>query len=459
MGLWGCTPLPPGTLPGQQATQDRPETAQQPSQEQAPELAADSTIDFADAFEAEPIAQTPPSVEPQIDSVIHSPELVRVLLVKKNRLDLYLYTQYHFAENPQKTLQGAIQLRAGPAKSVDFLLRGQKIGNVAAPCTLLTLPGAEGQFQTTAVHGDRAYRGNIILDIDPYDSNTILLINYLELEEYIKGVVPHELGVLSTREIEALKAQAVASRTYAYRKILERKNDAFDLQSTVADQVYGGILYQKPHTNRAVEQTRGMIMVYRAKPIIAYYHSTCGGKTAEVHQVWDKPPQPYLKSIEDTDPLAMPWCRISKAYRWEYSWSAAQLQKLLSNTLSLPAARAKGRWGGSFVGASIKNTFSCGRVSELHLNFKQGTAILSGDAIRFALRRGDSSDDPILRSSRFSIVSAGPEGLSLKGSGFGHGVGMCQMGAIARSRAGQDFRQILAAYYAKTTLVQLNGRN
>lgn len=141
----------------------------------------------------------------------------------------------------------------------------------------------------------RAYRGRLIVQLNPRERLTV--INELPLEEYLRSVVPNELGPTAFGELEALKAQAIAARTYAVRQKLAALNtEGYDVLADVRSQVYTGVDVEHPLSTRAVEETRGMIVTFSGEPIEAVYTSTCGGRTEDSESVFNEP-RPYLRSV------------------------------------------------------------------------------------------------------------------------------------------------------------------
>ena len=139
------------------------------------------------------------------------------------------------------------------------------------------------------------YRGIFVLRASP---KGLVLVNILNLEDYLKGVVPQELSPDLFHGYEALKAQAVAARTYAIKNLGLNRDLGFDLCDTPKCQVYGGLSAERAESNRAVEETRGEVALYKGKLINALYTSTCGGMTEDTEKVFEGQPQPYLKSVE-----------------------------------------------------------------------------------------------------------------------------------------------------------------
>ncbi|MCX7725854.1 MAG: SpoIID/LytB domain-containing protein [Chitinispirillaceae bacterium] len=325
-----------------------------------------------------------------------------------------------------KSKDGVLSLRVGKEKVSIFL-----------PCTLIS----DNDYNFFEI-GDTTYRGGIIL----YESgeNKFTVVNYIDVEEYLRGVVPLEIGKRSEEEMEALKVQAIAARTYTYKKIIEKVKEPFDVVSSVSDQVYGGVVVEYPESDKAIKATKDLIMIYDDSIITAYYHSTCGGKTANVNDVWDKPSREYLCSVSDTDSSGKPWCESSTYYKWEESWPFRQFLDIVIPTLQkrLPTLNISS----PIREIKILDRYSCGRIKTLLIKGNNWEYKTGGDAVRFILRRG-VKDYPILRSANFEIVELNKNVVKISGLGYGHGVGMCQMGAIGRAKSGQNFMTILKSYY------------
>jgi stage II sporulation protein D len=148
--------------------------------------------------------------------------------------------------------------------------------------------------------------------------HTLTLVNELPLEEYLRGVVPNELSPTTFGEIEALKAQAVAARTYIYRNLGQYSKEGYDVCATDACQVYQGAGSEDPLATRAVVETRGMIATYEGKPINALYSSTCGGRTEDAENIFGEK-VPYLVSVncEYQHPKPMPFATTRSIANWK----------------------------------------------------------------------------------------------------------------------------------------------
>lgn len=298
----------------------------------------------------------------------------------------------------------------------------------------------------------KPYRGT--LEFHP-DGPGFIVVNVLPLEDYLRGVVPLEMGRHDETRLEALKAQAVAARTYAVKRALARTEGLFDVYASVQDQVYGGFSAEYPVSDRAVRETEGILLVHRDSLAHTYYHSTCGGETASRHEVWGGAPVPYLVSAPDTDESGHAWCRASRYMAWTQSWDADALAAIVRKHLpdagvrDAPAFRA-------LKGFEVRSRFADGRINTLEIRTDRGPVLLRGDKTRWALKPAPGTGR-ILESSRFDIEIRGDR-ITARGRGFGHGIGMCQMGALARAQAGQPYPGILAAYYPGTALARLRIR-
>lgn len=328
-------------------------------------------------------------------------------------------------------------------REMRLALKNGRVFELALPCTLVSRQ-REGMMGVDSLR----VRGRVV--VVHAGGNALSVVNALPVEEYLRGVVPLEIGRRGPEEMEALKAQAVAARTYTYRKMAERRAHAYDVVATVADQVYGGAGAEASTTDRAVMETAGLVLAVGSAPIIAYYHSTCGGRTANIEDVWDKPQESYLRSVDDHDPAGNAYCASSRYASWRYTWNR---QKLSSTVARYGRdCSCDGAFAGTLKKLAILSTFSCGRVHRLRVTGSRGTADFCGDKTRFALRRPETAH-AILPSSRFRVVSQKGDAIVVEGGGYGHGVGMCQMGALGRARAGQSFDRILKTYYTGVDIV------
>ena len=277
-----------------------------------------------------------------------------------------------------------------------------------------------------------------------YNNGKINAINTVDMEDYLRGVIPYEIGQLDSSRFEALKAQAIAARTYAYKHYNSRESLGFDVFADTKDQVYKGLQSATDLTDSAVKQTRGEVMMYNGEFITAYYHSTCGG-ISETLDTWEKPNLPYLKSKPDLRPDGTPWCRESNYSKWERSFESDELTKLFVQNAK--DSKAKVSPFKSVKDITVKDQLKSGRILTLTVTTDVETFEVRGDKVRWLFRK----DGTILPSSFFTVKKDGTKWI-LEGKGFGHGVGMCQMGVRARAQAGQSYIEILSHYYPGITL-------
>lgn len=266
---------------------------------------------------------------------------------------------------------------------------------------------------------------------------SLLVVNDVDLEEYLKGVVPNEMP--NDWPAEALKAQAVASRSYALYMRSERMGEPYYMESGYLDQVYKGKEVETPETDRAVEETLGVVVAYEGKVAQTLYHSTSGGKTESFADVY-RGKRPYLLSV------TCPYDRSSPHSAWQRNIDLPTIQRQLNR-------------GGYRVGPitqfSILALSPTGRVKVLYIEYRMGTKTYTLRISGQDFRRVMGFD--MIRSTWFQIGRHG-QGILFRGHGFGHGVGMCQWGAKGMADQGKSYQEILLFYYPNTSVVKNYGR-
>jgi stage II sporulation protein D len=312
-------------------------------------------------------------------------------------------------------------------------------------------PTSDGLF----TFGGRRYRGELVFRSTP---NGLVVTNYIRIDEYLGGVVPLEIGGRPAAESAAVQAQAVAARSYAYTHLDPGDARGYDVTATVSDQVYGGADAETAIGNRAIASTRGLVLKYNGRVVDAPYSSTCGGSTAEASELWAGQNQPYLKRVSDRIPgTDRYYCDIAPRFSWTKTFDQPSLVATISRYLST-VTQVPGGDPGRPKSIVVASRTPSGRVADLTITTDRGTFTVRGNDIRSVLR---GSGGEILNSTYFSVDSAEESDghlirLTLRGNGYGHGVGMCQWGAIGRARAGQDYRTILTTYYPGTTIGPLH---
>jgi stage II sporulation protein D len=300
--------------------------------------------------------------------------------------------------------------------------------------------------------GGRAYRGALVLL--PADT-AILVVNRVDVEDYLRGVVPLEVGPVSPDEHAAVEAQAVAARSYTYTRMLGAGDQQWDLTTLESDQVYGGAGVETFLGDLGVSATAGWVLSVDGQVVIAPYHAICGGQTSAPSEVWRGGSDTFLRSVSDDGPeRGRAWCDIAPRFAWE--------RRITAEALAGAVARYGVAYEGSVRGARearrlvVDDATPSGRVRAIVVDTDRGALTLRGNDIRFVLRPDGVE---VLPSTRFTLTEErAPDGRLrawvITGRGHGHGVGLCQWGAIGRARAGHDFRAILKAYYPGAELAR-----
>lgn len=260
----------------------------------------------------------------------------------------------------------------------------------------------------------------------------LLTINWVRLDDYLKAVLPSE--VPSSFHPEALKAQAVAARSYTMRRLNRHRDTGYDLCDSDHCQVYRGMLAERPATNEAVESTRGEVLLSDSKQIVeAVYCADCGGHTAanEIAGL-GKSPVSYLRGTPDWNERGHRYCARSPRAAWEYRLDEKTLSGLFPQT-------------GTIREIKVVERTPAGHAVKIELTGSSGKLTIAGSEFRAML--GASR----VRSLMLTVEKQAG-GWLLHGQGAGHGVGLCQWGAQGRAIAGQTYEQILQAYYPGTSL-------
>lgn len=290
---------------------------------------------------------------------------------------------------------------------------------------------------------NRYYDGRLLITVDTnsVDSKPNLhIINHTPLESYIGGVIAGEMDFTHPT---ALKTQAVISRTYALWSMQDFHEKHYDLTDHISNQVFPGIITYKPRFAEAARTTHAEVLTWSNKLIFSPFSSTCGGHTSSNDEVWNGDPLPYLHSVDDHNA-----CVNSPHYRWNFQLEKEELKTRLQNTHDI-AARSIG----------IDSTNSQGRLIRVKLgNVKQDSFITENtmNANKFRLFINNQFGMRSLRSSWFSIVDNG-DAILFRGKGMGHGVGLCQWGALNLAKSGWNYRQILKFYYKGVKVVDYHA--
>lgn len=267
----------------------------------------------------------------------------------------------------------------------------------------------------------RQYPGTLVVSAS---RGRLRVVNETSLERYTEGVLAGECP--ASFHPEAIRAMAVAARSYSYRKAFLANGELCD---TVHCQVYRGITGHAS-IQEAVRETEGTCALYEGEVIDAVYSSDCGGYTEASENAWrGGKPVPYLRPVEDApEPQGQPYCAsVNRGHRWSLTVKRDRL-------LSLLGKRA------DEVRLKILDLSDSGRVRQLRLEAEASAKTFSGDQWRRLL--GLSS----VKSLKFEVQPT-DTGFQLAGRGYGHGVGLCQYGSNGMGKSGADYEQILKHYY------------
>jgi SpoIID/LytB domain protein len=312
---------------------------------------------------------------------------------------------------------------------------------------------------------DREYEGSLHFYINK--ENKFEVVNHLPLENYLMGVVPYEIG--GNSPLEAVKAQAVAARSEAIMALSSNlySGEHHDLTPDVECQVFGGIGKRTENSDRAVIETKSLVISENGKPINAYYASNCGGHSELIKNVWGERPVPDSYSIahsdyEDSVTIDLSdeenvrewifsnppsYCNpyendlpdwSKNNFRWKREFTFEEIYKQLASKFD----------SGNLIEIKANKRGTSGRIYNVQFVFEDESVEVSGELkIRQMLA-------PPLKSSCF-VVDKTETGFIFYGAGWGHGVGMCQSGAIAMAKQGKNFEEILKHYYRKTGLLKI----
>ncbi|MGB2705691.1 MAG: SpoIID/LytB domain-containing protein [Candidatus Omnitrophota bacterium] len=278
----------------------------------------------------------------------------------------------------------------------------------------------------------RRFRG--IVDILRTKDLKLMVVNHLDLEKYLYGVLRHE--VPHYWPMEALKAQAIAARTFALYRIETMRDKDYDVTSDIYSQVYGGRSGEHWRTTRAVKSTRGKVLVYKGKILPAYYHSICGGHTEDAEKV-------FGISLAPLKGRRCLFCGGAKGMHWKAKLSYKQIEERLNKY----GIKVKDM---SFIAPGKRD--KSGRLETIKVKDSGGEKEIPG--FKFRLAVGPN----VIRSTNFTIKIS-KSGVIFSGRGWGHGVGMCQWGAFGMAKRRFNYKKILEYYYPGAKIVKYGDRS
>ena len=316
---------------------------------------------------------------------------IRVLLHKGAAQPIFSNKKLYFENNKEVSNNSIIPSQAGFIVSEDNILIFEK----------------------------NSYYGKIEVKIR---ENQFVYINHVPINEYIVSVIGHEMS--KSWPLEALKAQAVVSRTYALEKININKNNEFDIDKTIAHQVYKGIIENAPTLYQAVKETNNEIITYKGNLAKVFFFASCGGVTSSSEEIWSE-------SIPYLIPVKVDSCGINPEYRWNVKISINDLNNLLKSKIQ---------------NIEISERTISGRAKQIKIISSNGEQLI--DANKFRLLIGSTK----IKSTLFGIRILN-EHLEIAGRGYGHGVGMCQNGAKELAeKKNTNYKEIILKYFTKVSI-------
>ncbi len=323
------------------------------------------------------------------------------------------------------------QERQYPEAIIERLIPEGKANIAAAPVPTSqgqgpVIKGISQRYVITSIVNDptftissTTYRGGLYLI---NRDGKLLTVNRVLLEEYLRGVVPKEIGPSSPHE--ALKAQAICARSFALSNIDKYRSKGYQLDDSPNSQVYYGKTGEAASSDKAIAETRGIIGTYEGKPASLIFGASSGGLTESAEQVWGGA-VPYLTVVDD------PYSKDAPYADWEFRIGLDKLTETFANTEYNV---------GQITDVVVEETSPQHTVKKLTLVGANGSKTISGDRFRYRL------DSFKIMSTWFTTAIEGDE-LVVAGHGFGHRVGMSQHGAITMAKQGKGARDILAHYY------------
>jgi stage II sporulation protein D len=272
----------------------------------------------------------------------------------------------------------------------------------------------------TVIINGRTFRGDV--ELIKNDANKLNAVNFIEPEDYIKGI--------SIREIshywppEAIKAAVIVFRTFALYKIEEGISRDFDVTSDIYSQVYSGQAAERYRINKIADQTKGEVLTYKGKILPAFYHATCAGHTEDASLVWNIDIAPLKGVVCD-------YCKDSPHFKWHYVAALKEPEEKLSSS---------GKRCAAIKDIVVLGRDASGRITDLKITGSAQELKISAKDFRNIIGPN------IIKSTNFNVSIAGPDAV-FEGLGWGHGVGMCQWGSYFMAKKGYSAEEILRFYY------------
>ena len=368
------------------------------------------------------------------DNYLENPPNIRVLLHKNiKEIQIEINQPYSISDFKSNEL---LANRANLIKSVIYLKSGdfrtRPLTSDATHNAATTFAKAKGNVAISTNNGfvklnKSKYCGKLIFV--PKKDDRFSILEEIGIEEYLPGVVEGEMP--SKWKDDAIQAQVIAARTYAIYQRKIKSNALYHIN--IQDLAYNGSYMNLAKTKEIVDKSRGTVMVYDWKLFPGYFHSTCGGHTEDINLVFN------LKSIPPLSGVDCGYCNKSKYYRWEKTLGKNEIE----NKLNVPKSKVK-----KIRNITTEEIGPGGHCSTIKIEHAGGTKRVNANDFRLIV--GPSN----LRSTSFSIKN-NKDSFVFKGSGWGHGVGLCQYGTQNMAKSGFKWFDILRHYYPEIDLVKI----
>ena len=345
----------------------------------------------------------------------------------------------HQAESAVIEPAGAVLIREPGGKTSPLEWKGalalkpREGGLRLAKLRLATETRLEPQDGATIKVGADRYRGNLILRLDP--GQTVSVVEDVGLEDYLEGVLPFEMD--PDWPLEALKAQAVVARSFAYANMGKFRKEGFDLTADTRSQMYRGVGTVNDSVRRAVRETHGEVLGWNGQLLRVYYHACCGGHTENAAEAWGGDPKDTPKPLRG---VKDPWCGISPHMHWTAYFAWQDLMTAIEERHGLP---------GPLKSLKIGRRDIAGYVRSFTARAGRADVEVKSAELRGALGAGE------LKSTRISRLVVKKKGLEFVGAGSGHGVGLCQWGARVQAEKGRSYERILHFYFPGADLSEV----
>jgi stage II sporulation protein D len=291
----------------------------------------------------------------------------------------------------------------------------------------------EPQDGATIKVGAYRYQGTLILRLDP--GQTVSVVEDVGLEDYLEGVLPFEMD--PDWPIEALKAQAVVARSFAYANMGKFRKEGFDLTADTRSQMYRGTSSVNDAVRRAVRETHGEVLGWNGQLLRVYYHACCGGFTENAAEAWGGNPKDTPKPLRG---VKDPWCQVSPHMHWTAYFAWQDLMTAIQERHNLPGPLKSLKIGRRDVAGYVRSFTARAGGSDVEVKSSE-------------LRTGLGAAE--LKSTRISRLIVKKKGLEFVGAGSGHGVGLCQWGARVQAEKGRSYERILHFYFPGADLSEV----